>query len=52
MDNKNREILITNTAHEIWAASQLVPGEGIEDAVNRIEIILEDLIEELCFEAK
>ena len=49
MDNKSREILISNTAHEIWAASQLMPGEGIEDGVMRIEIILEDLIEELSF---
>lgn len=27
-------------AHEIWAAAQLVPGEGIEDGVKRIEGLL------------
>ena len=27
-------------AHELWAAAQLVPGEGIEDGVSRIEDIL------------
>ena len=26
--------------HEIWAAGQLLPGEGIEDGVRRIEKIL------------
>ena len=25
-----------NLAHEIWAAAQLLPDEGIEDGVNRI----------------
>lgn len=28
-------------AHELWAAAQLVPGEGIEDGVARIEALLE-----------
>lgn len=27
-------------AHELWAAAQLVPGEGIEDGVDRIEALL------------
>lgn len=27
-------------AHEIWAAAQLAPGEGIEDGVGRVEKIL------------
>ncbi|HDR8931715.1 TPA: VRR-NUC domain-containing protein [Burkholderia vietnamiensis] len=27
-------------AHEVWAAAQLVPGEGIEDGVQRIAAIL------------
>lgn len=27
-------------SHEIWAAAQLMPGEGIEDAVNRINEIM------------
>lgn len=27
-------------AHELWAAAQLAPGEGIEDGVSRIENIL------------
>lgn len=27
-------------AHELWAAAQLAPGEGIEDGVSRIEDIL------------
>jgi hypothetical protein len=29
-------------AHEIWAAAQLLPGEGIEDGVERIIEILEE----------
>ena len=32
-------------AHEIWAASQTVPGEGIEDAVERIAALLARRIE-------
>ena len=31
---------ITEIAHEIWAAAQLMPGEGIEDGVRRVEEIL------------
>lgn len=27
-------------AHELWAAAQLAPGEGIEDGVARIEALL------------
>jgi len=27
-------------AHEIWATAQLMPGEGIEDGVKRIEELL------------
>ena len=27
-------------AHEIWAAAQLAPGEGIEDGVSRIEALI------------
>jgi len=30
----------TDIAHEIWEAAQLMPGEGIEDGVERIEKIL------------
>ena len=26
--------------HELWAAAQIMPGEGIEDGVKRIEEIL------------
>ena len=29
--------------HELWAAAQLMPGEGIEDGVRRIEEILNDV---------
>jgi hypothetical protein len=29
----------TPDAHELWAAAQLVPGEGIEDGVTRIEAL-------------
>jgi hypothetical protein len=29
----------TPDAHELWAAAQLVPGEGIEDGVARIEAL-------------
>lgn len=28
-------------AHEIWAAAQLAPGEGIEDGVARIEKLMD-----------
>jgi len=27
-------------AHELWAVAQLLPGEGIEDGVKRIEELL------------
>ena len=30
-------------AHEIWAAAQLMPDEGIEDGVERIIAILKKL---------
>lgn len=30
----------TGIAHELWAAAQLAPGEGIEDGVRRIEAII------------
>lgn len=32
-----------NLAHELWAAAQLTPGEGIEDGVNRVVGILESV---------
>jgi len=38
-ETKNLE----STAHEIWAAAQLLPGEGIEDGVDRITGILAEL---------
>jgi len=28
-------------AHEIWAAAQTAPGEGIEDAVERVAALLD-----------
>jgi len=28
--------------HEIWAAAQLMPGEGIEDGVRRIAELMEE----------
>ena len=31
---------VVGMAHEIWAAAQLVPGEGIEDGVERIASML------------
>ena len=31
----------TPDPHELWAAAQLMPGEGIEDGVKRIEELLE-----------
>lgn len=33
-------ILDSAKAHEVWAAAQLAPGEGIEDGVARIQEIL------------
>ena len=32
-------------AHEIWAAAQTAPGEGIDDAVERIAALLARRIE-------
>ena len=32
-------------AHELWAAAQLLPGEGIEDGVKRIQAILDEINE-------
>lgn len=29
-------------AHELWAVAQLVPGEGIEDGVGRIDALIAD----------
>ena len=34
------ELDLSGLAHEIWAASQLLPEEGIEDGVDRIIAIL------------
>ncbi len=31
---------LTEIAHDIWVAAQLLPHEGIEDGVSRIEKIL------------
>lgn len=31
-------------AHELWAAAQLLPGEGIEDGVQRIAALLEPIL--------
>lgn len=36
----NRLADINGLAHELFAVAQLMPGEGIEDAVNRIEAVL------------
>jgi hypothetical protein len=44
-------------AHEIWAAAQTAPGEGIEDAVERVAAILAEPVKEpseaemICAEA-
>jgi len=38
--NHNRADLLFGLAHELWAAAQLMPGEGIEDGVDRIAAIL------------
>ena len=42
-------IKINDLAHELWAAAQLVPGEVIEDAVNRITNILLTRTCSTCF---
>ena len=39
-DNKN--INLNDLAHEIWAAAQLLPQEGIEDGVKRIVKIIKE----------
>lgn len=33
---------VADLAHELWAAAQLAPGEGIEDGVARLEAILQE----------
>ena len=38
---------IDDISHEIWAAAQLLPGEGIENGVDRINAILQ---KEFCSE--
>lgn len=46
----DKETTLTEIAHEIWATAQLLPGEGIEDGVRRIESILSkitDAIDEI-----
>lgn len=35
-----KETKVDEIAHEIWAAAQLMPGEGIEDGVKRVTGIL------------
>lgn len=39
-------VLIEEVAHELWAAAQLAPGEGVEDAVLRIMDILVEMQQE------
>ena len=34
------KVPIDDLAHEIWAAAQTAPGEGIEDAVERVADLL------------
>ena len=36
------ELETTPDPHEIWAAAQLMPGEGIEDGVRRIEDLMKN----------
>ena len=31
-------------SHELWAAAQLAPGEGIEDGVDRIDSLIADSV--------
>ena len=42
-------IKINDLTHELWAAAQLVPGEGIEDGVERILRILLTRTCNTCF---
>lgn len=43
---------IEGLAHEIWATAQLMPGEGIEDGVERILSILLQWQEEVSIAAR
>lgn len=43
-NNLVNEINFDDLAHEVWAAAQLVPGEGIEDGVDRILEILKETV--------
>ena len=44
MEQKKKSINYHALSVEIWAAAQLLPNEGIEDAVARIEGILKSAI--------
>lgn len=35
-------------AHEIWAAAQLAPGEGVADGVARVEVLLRQALERVA----
>ena len=37
---------LRSEAHEIWAMAQLLPNEGIEDGVDRVEKKLKELMKE------
>lgn len=41
-----KEINLNGIAHEIWATAQLMPGESIEDGVERILVSLNKVVEE------
>lgn len=42
---------LLDTAHEIWATAQLLPGEGIVDGVGRVESLLSQCRKEARKEA-
>lgn len=42
---------LLDTAHEIWATAQLLPGEGIVDGVGRVESLLSQCRKEALLEA-
>ena len=40
IDREKEQETVKSIAHEIWATAQLIPGEGIEDGVARVEEII------------
>jgi hypothetical protein len=45
--NTETNATIDDLAHEAWAAAQMAPGDGIEDAVRRIAVLIAAALDSL-----